>query len=79
MARQAEVVFLPGRQRLSIRQRFSGIDQHAHLVLHTHLEGRLPAVPPGSSVQMGPYQEVYHHQRNRERSRPPARLARDET
>uniref|UniRef100_H3CGM1 Nidogen 1 n=1 Tax=Tetraodon nigroviridis TaxID=99883 RepID=H3CGM1_TETNG len=62
--RQAEAVFLPGGQRLSVRQRFSGLDQHGHLVLHTHLEGRLPAVPPGSSVQISPYQEVYRYHRS---------------
>lgn len=67
--RQAEALFRPGLQRLSIRQRLSGPDQHGHLLLHTHLGGRLPAAPPGSSVQIHPYQEVYRQHRNRELTR----------
>ncbi|XP_069543616.1 nidogen-1-like, partial [Brachyistius frenatus] len=63
-SRQAEVIFQPGNERLSIKQQFRGIDEHDHLVVSTELEGRVPAVPPGSSVQINPYKEVYQYDRN---------------
>uniref|UniRef100_A0AAQ4QIE9 Nidogen 1b n=1 Tax=Gasterosteus aculeatus aculeatus TaxID=481459 RepID=A0AAQ4QIE9_GASAC len=63
-SRQAEVTFHPGNERLTITQQFKGIDEHDHLVVDTELEGRLPAVPLGSSVEINPYQEVYQYDRN---------------
>ncbi|XP_059186825.1 nidogen-1-like [Centropristis striata] len=63
-SRQAEVIFHPGNERLSIRQQFKGIDEHDHLVVSTELDGRLPAVPLGSSIQINPYKEIYHYDRN---------------
>lgn len=65
--RRADVVFHPGLERLSITQQFEGVDAHHQLVVNTELEGRLPAVPPGSSVLVGPYQEIYHYDPNCER------------
>lgn len=64
-SRQAEVIFQPGNERLSIKQQFKGIDEHDHLVVSTELEGRLPAVLPGSSVQISPYKEIYQYDRDR--------------
>lgn len=58
------MIFQPGNERLSIKQKFKGIDEHDHLVVSTELEGRLPAVPLGASVQINPYKEVYHYDRN---------------
>ncbi|KAE8300659.1 Nidogen-1 [Larimichthys crocea] len=63
-SRQAEVIFQPGNERLNIRQQFKGIDEHDHLVVSTELEGRLPAVLLGSSVQINPYKEIYQYDRN---------------
>uniref|UniRef100_A0A8C7GMG9 Nidogen 1 n=1 Tax=Oncorhynchus kisutch TaxID=8019 RepID=A0A8C7GMG9_ONCKI len=60
-SRQAEVTFLPGNERLTIKQEFKGIDEHDHLVVSTELEGRLPEVPRGSTVQIDPYKEIYHN------------------
>lgn len=62
--RQAEVIFYPGSERLSIKQQFKGIDEHDHLVVSTELEGRMPAIPLGSTVQINPYKEIYHYDRN---------------
>lgn len=59
------MTFHPGNERLTITQQFKGIDEHDHLVVDTELEGRLPAVPLGSSVEINPYQEVYQYDRNR--------------
>lgn len=62
--RQAEVTFQPGNEKLTIKQEFKGIDEHDHLVVSTELEGRLPEVPRGSSVQIDPYKEVYQYSSN---------------
>ncbi|XP_064804130.1 nidogen-1-like [Oncorhynchus masou masou] len=62
--RQAEVTFLPGNERLTIKQEFKGIDEHDHLVVSTELEGRLPEVPRGSTVQIDPYKEIYQYGSN---------------
>ncbi|XP_029449963.1 nidogen-1 isoform X2 [Rhinatrema bivittatum] len=58
--RQAEVTFLPGNERLVIKQQFTGIDEHGHLTISTELEGRVPKIPFGSTVQLEPYTELYH-------------------
>ncbi|KAM9857042.1 nidogen-1-like [Aulostomus maculatus] len=63
-SRQAEVIFQPGNERLNIRQEFKGIDEHDHLVVSTELEGRLPAITLGSSVQISPYKEIYQYDHN---------------
>ncbi|KAG5855571.1 hypothetical protein ANANG_G00050470 [Anguilla anguilla] len=62
--RQAEVTFLPGNEKLTIKQEFRGIDAHDHLVVSTELEGRLPEVPRGSTVQIEPYTEIYQYSSN---------------
>uniref|UniRef100_A0A9J7XID7 Nidogen 1b n=1 Tax=Cyprinus carpio carpio TaxID=630221 RepID=A0A9J7XID7_CYPCA len=59
--RQAEVVFQPGNERLTIRQEFSGIDEHDHLLISTELDGRIPEVPQGATVQIEPYREIYQY------------------
>ncbi|KAG9350557.1 hypothetical protein JZ751_026923 [Albula glossodonta] len=62
--RQAEVTFLPGNERLTIKQEFKGIDRHDHLIVSTELEGRLPEIPRGSTVQIDPYSEIYQYSSN---------------
>ncbi|XP_076001609.1 nidogen-1-like [Genypterus blacodes] len=62
--RQAEVIFQPGNERLSIKQEFKGIDEHDHLVVSTELEGRIPAIQPESSVHINPYKEIYQYSSN---------------
>ncbi|XP_067287104.1 nidogen-1-like isoform X2 [Pseudorasbora parva] len=62
--RQAEVTFLPGNERLTIRQEFGGIDEHDHLVVSTHLDGRIPEVPKEATVQIPPYNEIYQYSSN---------------
>uniref|UniRef100_A0A4W5R5T5 Nidogen 1 n=1 Tax=Hucho hucho TaxID=62062 RepID=A0A4W5R5T5_9TELE len=63
-SRQAEVTFLPGNERLTIKQEFKGIDEHDHLVVSTELEGRVPEVPSDSTVQIDPYKEIYQYGSN---------------
>lgn len=62
--RQADVTFLPGNEKLTIRQVFKGIDEHDHLAVSTTLEGRVPEVPRGSTVQIDPYSEIYQYSNN---------------
>ncbi|XP_074532459.1 nidogen-1 [Halichoeres trimaculatus] len=62
--RQAEVTFLPGNEKLTIMQEFKGIDEHDHLAVSTSMEGRVPEVPPGSTVQIDPYSEIYQYSNN---------------
>uniref|UniRef100_A0AAY4CPH5 Nidogen 1a n=1 Tax=Denticeps clupeoides TaxID=299321 RepID=A0AAY4CPH5_9TELE len=59
--RQAEVTFTPGGEKLTITQEFRGIDDHNHLLVSIRLEGRIPEVPQGATVQVEPYSEVYHY------------------
>ncbi|KAM4607761.1 nidogen-1 [Polymixia lowei] len=62
--RQAEVTFLPGNEKLIIKQEFKGIDEHDHLAVSTTLTGRLPEVPRGSTVQIDHYSEIYQYSNN---------------
>ncbi|TSL68191.1 Nidogen-1 [Bagarius yarrelli] len=62
--RQAEVTFQPGGEKLTINQEFKGIDEHDHLVVSTQLDGRIPEVSPGASVQIDPYVEIYQYGSN---------------
>lgn len=58
--RQTEVTFLGNNEKLVIKQKFSGIDEHGHLTISTEMEGRVPEIPSGASVQIEPYTELYH-------------------
>lgn len=64
--RKAEVTFLEGGEKLTITQEFKGIDQHDHLVVDTQLEGRVPELPAGATVQIDPYTEIYQYSNNSE-------------
>uniref|UniRef100_A0A3Q3VSX2 Uncharacterized protein n=1 Tax=Mola mola TaxID=94237 RepID=A0A3Q3VSX2_MOLML len=59
--RQAEVVFYPGNQRLSIIQTGRGLDDHNHLTVDTVLSGSVPLIPPGAEVTMDPFKETYQY------------------
>lgn len=52
--------------KLTIKQQFSGIDEHGHLTIDTELEGRVPQIAFGSSVHIEPYTELYHYSRQGE-------------
>lgn len=62
--RQTEVTFLPRNERLTIRQEFKGIDEHDHLVMSTTVEGRVPELPHGATLQIEPYSEIYQYSNN---------------
>ncbi|XP_017279847.1 nidogen-1 [Kryptolebias marmoratus] len=62
--RLAEVTFVPGNERLTIRQEFKGTDELDHLVVSTTVDGRVPEVPPGATVQVEPYTDIYQYSNN---------------
>ncbi|XP_037534042.1 nidogen-1 [Nematolebias whitei] len=62
--RQAEVTFFPGNERLTIRQEFKGTDELDHLVVSTTMDGRVPEVPLGSTIQVDPYTDIYQYNNN---------------
>ncbi|XP_049319657.1 nidogen-2 isoform X3 [Astyanax mexicanus] len=59
--RHAEVIFYPGNQRLSIVQTGRGLDSENYLNVDTRLEGSVPFIAPGASLQMEPYLETYQY------------------
>ncbi|TRY69843.1 hypothetical protein DNTS_012936 [Danionella cerebrum] len=62
--RQVDVVFQPRGEKLSISQQFRGIDEHDHLMVDTRLEGSIPEVPQGTTVQIDPYTQIYQYSTN---------------
>uniref|UniRef100_A0A8C2J845 Nidogen 1a n=1 Tax=Cyprinus carpio TaxID=7962 RepID=A0A8C2J845_CYPCA len=62
--RKADVTFQPGGERLTISQEFKGINEHDHLMVDTRLEGQIPEVPQGATVQIDPYTEIYQYSTN---------------
>lgn len=58
------MTFLPGNEKLTITQEFKGIDEHGHLIVSTNIKGQVPEVPPGSTVQVEPYSEIYQYSNN---------------
>ncbi len=67
--RQADVTFQPGGERFTISQEFKGIDEHDHLMVETRLEGKIPELPEGATVQINPYTEIYQYSTNCESDR----------
>nr|XP_049609389.1 nidogen-2 isoform X38 [Syngnathus scovelli] len=59
--RQAELVFYPGNQRLSITQTGRGLDENNHFTVDTALSGSVPFLRPAAEVTMEPFKETYHY------------------
>lgn len=55
---------MPGNEKLTIKQEFKGIDEYDHLVVSTTLEGRVPELPRGATVQIETYSEIYQYSNN---------------
>ncbi|XP_041132106.1 nidogen-2-like [Polyodon spathula] len=60
-ARYADVTFYPGNERLSIIQTAQGLDSQNYLTVSTEIQGQVPFMPPGATVQMEPYKELYQY------------------
>ncbi|KAF5901726.1 nidogen-2 isoform X1, partial [Clarias magur] len=59
--RHADVTFYPGNQRLLIVQTARGLDEQNYMNVETHLEGGVPFVPPGATIQIEPFAETYQY------------------
>ncbi|XP_047677663.1 nidogen-2 isoform X3 [Tachysurus fulvidraco] len=59
--RHADVTFSPGNQRLTIVQIGRGLDSQNYLNVETRLQGSVPFIPPGASIQMEPFSETYQY------------------
>ncbi|KAI4889219.1 hypothetical protein NFI96_022471, partial [Prochilodus magdalenae] len=59
--RYADLTFYPGNQRLSVIQTGKGLDGQNYLNVDTQLEGSIPFIPPGATVQMEPFKETYQY------------------
>ncbi|XP_072545091.1 nidogen-2 isoform X2 [Salminus brasiliensis] len=59
--RHAELTFYPGNQRLSIVQSGRGLDGQNYLNVDTHLEGSVPFISPGATLQIEPFHETYQY------------------
>ncbi|KAM9465918.1 nidogen-2 isoform 1-T1 [Clarias gariepinus] len=59
--RHADVTFYPGNQRLLIVQTARGLDDQNYLNVETRLEGGVPFVPPGATIQIEPFSETYQY------------------
>ncbi|KAL1257619.1 hypothetical protein QQF64_010863 [Cirrhinus molitorella] len=59
--RHADVTFYPSNQRLTIVQTATGLDTQNYLNVDTHLQGSVPFIPPGATVQMEPFKDTYHY------------------
>uniref|UniRef100_A0A8C4NB86 Nidogen 2 n=1 Tax=Eptatretus burgeri TaxID=7764 RepID=A0A8C4NB86_EPTBU len=62
--RHANITFLPGREQVSIVQHLNGMDEHGHLTINTRIDGQLPLLPPGVTLSVNKYEEIYHRSYN---------------
>ncbi|XP_030070577.1 nidogen-2 isoform X2 [Microcaecilia unicolor] len=56
-----EATFYPGEEKVRITQTAHGLDSENYLNLKTNIEGQVPYIPEDSTVQVSPYNEVYHY------------------
>ncbi|XP_063040721.1 nidogen-2 isoform X2 [Engraulis encrasicolus] len=59
--RHADVTFYPGNERLSIIQTARGLDGENYLSVDTQIQGSVPFIPPGGTVQMEPYKQTFQY------------------
>ncbi|XP_078262826.1 uncharacterized protein nid2a isoform X4 [Rhinoraja longicauda] len=58
--RSIDVTFYPGNERLSIMQIARGLDAHNYLSVTTEIEGDLPDISAGATIQVQPYEELLY-------------------
>ncbi|XP_016086104.1 nidogen-2-like [Sinocyclocheilus grahami] len=58
---QAELVFSPQGQRVTIIQEAQGMDSYNHLNFNIRINGDLPSIPGGANVHILPYEETYQY------------------
>ncbi|XP_078090061.1 uncharacterized protein nid2a [Mustelus asterias] len=58
--RNVDITFYPGNEKLNIMQIAQGLDTQNYLSVTTEIEGELPDIAQGATVQIQPYDELYH-------------------
>ncbi|XP_043075944.1 nidogen-2 isoform X2 [Puntigrus tetrazona] len=58
---QAELVFSPQGQRVTIIQEAEGLDSFNHLNFDIRINGDLPSIPDGAKVHILPFEETYQY------------------
>ncbi|XP_058612238.1 nidogen-2 [Onychostoma macrolepis] len=58
---QAELVFSPQSQRVTIIQEAQGMDSFNHLNFDIRINGDLPSIPNGAKVHIVPFKETYQY------------------
>ncbi|XP_060685148.1 uncharacterized protein nid2a isoform X3 [Hemiscyllium ocellatum] len=58
--RNVDIIFYPGNEKLNIMQIAQGLDTQNYLSIATEIEGELPDIAQGATVQIQPYDELYH-------------------
>ncbi|XP_078418707.1 uncharacterized protein nid2a isoform X5 [Cetorhinus maximus] len=58
--RNVDITFYPGNEKLNIMQIAQGLDTQNYLSVATEIEGELPNIAQGATVQIQPYDELYH-------------------
>ncbi|XP_050993855.1 nidogen-2 [Labeo rohita] len=61
---QAELVFSPQGQRVTIIQEAQGMDLFNHLNFSIRISGDLPSIPNGAKVHILPYKETYQYNKS---------------
>ncbi|XP_043553578.1 uncharacterized protein nid2a isoform X3 [Chiloscyllium plagiosum] len=58
--RNVDIIFYPGNEKLNIMQIAQGLDTQNYLSIATEIEGELPDIAQGATVQIQPYDELYY-------------------
>ncbi|XP_067097727.1 nidogen-2-like [Osmerus mordax] len=58
---QARVTFHPGKQNLTVTQKAQGLGSLHPAWVETLLQGELPLIPAGATLQLEPYKETYQY------------------
>ncbi|XP_055496382.1 uncharacterized protein nid2a isoform X6 [Leucoraja erinacea] len=58
--RSIDITFYPGNEQLNIMQIARGLDAHNYLSVTTEIEGELPDISAGATIQIQPYEELLY-------------------
>lgn len=56
-----EVIFYPGEEKIHVTQTANGLDSQNYLNVKTTIKGQVPFIPEDATVQIEPYNELYHY------------------
>ena len=55
------MTFHPGKQNVTVTQKAQGLSSPHRAWVETLLQGELPLIPAGATVQLDPYKETYQY------------------